>query len=99
MDMLFQKIKTLSVYSMVLITLGTSLSVTSCGGRDMDTQSDRNFDNEETLPQTNSGDTTAPVGIRADSTPAAHPDQDDNPVIDKGMSTDSAMRAERERKQ
>lgn len=99
MNMLFKNIKTSFVYGMVLLTLGSGLSMTSCGGRDYDTQSDQNFDGEETLPQSNTGDTTAPVGIREDSTPAAHPDLDDNPVIDKGMSTDSAMRAERERGQ
>jgi hypothetical protein len=97
MKMIIKKIKSTLVYGMVLLTLGTGLSMTSCGGRDYDTQSDQNFDNEETLPQTNTGETTAPVGSRADSTPAANPDLDNNPVIDKGMSTDSAMRAERKR--
>lgn len=91
-------IKTSLVYGIVLITLGSSVSMTSCGGRDYNTQSDQNFENEENLPQSNTGDTTTSAGVRADSTPAAHPDQDNNPVIDKGMSTDSAMKAEREKK-
>lgn len=79
-------------YAIAGIMLFAGLSVTSCGGRDYDTQSDQNFSNEEALTQSNTGDTTDPAGIREDSTPAAHPDLDDNPVIDKGMSSDSAMR-------
>lgn len=89
-----EKIKSTFIYAIAFITLFASLSMTSCGGRDYDTQSDKNFDNEETLPQSNNGDTTAPIGVRADSTPAANPDLDNNPVIDKGVSTDSAMREE-----
>jgi hypothetical protein len=87
-----EKIQSALVYAAALLTLVASLSITSCGGRDYDTQSNQNFDNEESLPQSNTGETTAPAGVRADSTPAANPDLDDNPVIDKGMSTDSAMR-------
>lgn len=93
MKRILEKITSAFIYNAAFLALLASLSVTSCGGRDYDTQSDKNFDNEETLPQSNNGDTTAPIGVRADSTPAANPDLDNNPVIDKGVSTDSAMRA------
>ncbi|MDO1447583.1 hypothetical protein Q0590_15040 [Rhodocytophaga aerolata] len=94
-----EKIKSAFIYNAAFLALIASLSITSCGGRDYDTQSDKNFDNEATLPQSNNEDTTAPIGVRADSTPAANPDLDNNPVIDKGMSTDSAMRASSKTKQ
>jgi hypothetical protein len=99
METILKKIKHTLVYGMALFTLCASISLTSCDERPYNTQSDQNFDNEENLPQQATGDTTNPAGIREDSTPAAHPDQDANPIIDKGMSTDSAMREERKRRQ
>ncbi len=91
---MMKKIKNWIVYATVIFSLCTGLTLSSCDGNSdtYDTQSNQNFDSEETLPTSTTGDTTNPAGIRDDSTPAAHPDLDDNPIIDKGMSADSAMR-------
>lgn len=91
---IMKQLKTWIVYSVAVLTFCTGLSLSSCGGNSdtYDTQSNQNFDDEENLPTSTTGDTTNPAGIRDDSTPAAHPDLDDNPIIDKGMSADSAMR-------
>lgn len=91
---MMKKIKNLIVYAVAILTFSTGVTLTSCDGNSdtYNTQSNQNFDDEENLPETATGDSTNPAGIRDDSTPAAHPDLDDNPIIDKGMSTDSAMR-------
>ncbi len=91
---MMKKIKHRIVYGIALLTFCTGLTLSSCDGNSdtYDTQSNQNFENEENLPTSTTGDTTNPAGIRDDSTPAAHPDLDDNPIIDKGMSADSAMR-------
>lgn len=78
------------------------LGFTSCdpGPGRMDTRSDQDFESENNLPVTEPTDTSAnPAGIRDDSTPAAdNPDLDNNPIIDKGMSTDSAFRNQQQNK-
>jgi hypothetical protein len=71
------------------------LGFTSCepGPGRMDTESNQNFEGEENLPVTEPTDANAnPAEVRADSTPGAdNPDLDNNPVIDKGVSSDSAF--------
>lgn len=94
---IFYKMK----YSLACI-LVCSLVLASCEpnkGR-MDTESNKDFPGEDNLPTSDPNDSTPnPAEVRADSTPAAHPDLDDNPIMDKGMSTDSAWESESNKRQ
>lgn len=73
--------------------LSLTLLITSCEpnqGRH-DTESNQDFAGEDNLPTSDPNDSTSVPGeVRKDSTPASNADLDDNPIIDKGMSTDSA---------
>lgn len=86
-----------------MFSLSIAMVLTSCepGPGRMDTTSDQDFADENNLPVTEPTDASAnPAGVRADSTPAAdNPDLDNNPIIDKGMSTDSAFKSEQQNKQ
>jgi hypothetical protein len=92
---LFQKFAGIIIVSLALI-------ITSCEpnqGRH-DTESNQNFPGEDNLPTSDPNDSTSVPGeVRKDSTPAAHPDLDDNPIIDKGMSTDSAWNKNNNKRQ
>lgn len=81
--------------SLAIFTLSVAFLTTSCEpnqGRH-DTQSNQDFPGEDNLPTSDPNDsTTVPGEVRRDSTPASNADLDDNPIIDKGMSTDSAWK-------
>jgi hypothetical protein len=76
-----------------IVVLSLALLTAACEpnqGRH-DTESNQDFAGEDNLPTADPNDsTTVPGEVRRDSTPASNADLDDNPIIDKGMSTDSA---------
>lgn len=93
MNMHIRQITSLFKHSIAIFTLGVALITTACEpnqGRH-DTQSNQDFAGEDNLPTSDPNDSTVVQGeVRKDSTPASNADLDDNPIIDKGMSTDSA---------
>jgi hypothetical protein len=88
-------------YSLACILI-CSLVLVSCEpnkGR-MDTESNKDFPGEDNSSTSDPNDPSSnPAEVRADSTPAAHPDLDDNPIMDEGMSTDSAWESESNKRQ
>jgi hypothetical protein len=93
MEMHLNKIYNFLKSSVGILALSIAVLTTSCEPNQSrnDTESNQDFAGEDNLPTSDPNDSTnVPGEVRKDSTPASNADLDDNPIIDKGVSTDSA---------
>ena len=77
-----------------ILALSIFLLTTACESNQgrHDTENNQDSAGEDNLSTSDPDDSTAVLGqVRRDSTPASNTNADDTPIVDKGVSTDSAQ--------